>query len=396
MDTDSYLDFPFETDPPEYVDVGPCENSDFEIKELGTTESSLFETFHFIETCVSTFLKPMVTNRGFIQRKLLLYSIEGEYLFVGAMFASPFSVYALKLRFVFIEIRTANASPTPNKQTVMKPLKITILVDDKAPDNLVAEHGFAVWIEAFGRNILFDTGKGTAIVNNADILDIPLDKTNILVLSHGHYDHTGGLLHVVERAPAARIYCHPDVKEHRFIVREKTAKAIGLPEASRSVFDSLFPERVHWITQPHKIGSHIGLTGPVPRATMYEDAGGPFYFDATGMHEDSFEDDMALWISTPKGLIVVVGCCHAGIINTLLYIRHLMNNNARIRAVVGGFHLLASSNTRVEQTVDALLAINPELVVPCHCTGEAPIAVLRRHFENRISIGHAGATFDID
>ena len=110
-------------------------------------------------------------------------------------------------------------------------VKITIVVDNRANEGLLCEHGFSAWIEVPGRRLLFDTGQGAALPTNADKIGIDLRTADIVVLSHGHYDHSGGLPLVITRAPTAEIYAHPAATGLRYAIRDGTAKPIAMPTA---------------------------------------------------------------------------------------------------------------------------------------------------------------------
>ncbi len=272
-------------------------------------------------------------------------------------------------------------------------MKITILVDNRITrPELRAEHGFALWIESEGKCILFDTGQGGALEKNAKILGVDLGKTDIIVLSHGHYDHSGGIAQVLKRAKKAELYCHPGVILPRYSIRDGSATPVQLPQPSLAAIDRLPPPRIHWLQQPLMLSAHVGLSGPIPRETRYEDTGGPFYLDPQGKCRDLLSDDLALWIRTGSGLVVCVGCSHAGLVNTLNHVRHL-NNGQRIRAVIGGFHLVHASSDRLAQTIAALRELEPDMVIPCHCSGEGAVAALRNALGERISSGAAGITY---
>lgn len=271
-------------------------------------------------------------------------------------------------------------------------VKITILVDNRAGDKLIAEHGLSLWIETEGKHILFDTGQGNALETNAKVLGVDLATTDILVLSHGHYDHTGGIAQVLQQAHHAGIYCHSGIVQPRYAIRNGKAKSIQMPQKSMAAIDKLPEQRLHWVQQPLLLSGKIGITGPIPRETAYEDTGGPFYLDPEGKRADPIDDDLALWIRKDDGLIVCVGCSHAGLVNTLNHVRSL-NNGLKIRAVIGGFHLLNASRERLNRTMAALRFLEPEMVVPCHCTGEPAVALLRDVFGERVLPGAAGMTY---
>jgi 7,8-dihydropterin-6-yl-methyl-4-(beta-D-ribofuranosyl)aminobenzene 5'-phosphate synthase len=276
--------------------------------------------------------------------------------------------------------------------TRRNPVKITILVDNNAGQGLRPEHGFSAWVEVAGRRLLFDTGQGPALPGNSASIGVDLTATEILVLSHGHYDHTGGLPLIVESAPRVRVFTHPGVTGPHYAVRDGLARSIGIPEAARLALESLPAESVHWTREPLEIADGVGVTGPIPRLTGYEDPGGPFFLDPAGARADPIADDQALWLRTPRGLVVIVGCGHAGVINSIRYALRL-SGESKAHAVMGGFHLAQASESRLGSTVDALNELDLDLIVPCHCTGDVAAEKLRLAFGDRVVRGAAGATY---
>ncbi len=272
------------------------------------------------------------------------------------------------------------------------PIDITILVDNQAAPGLTAEHGLALWIVAEGRHTLFDTGQGPALPANAGALGVDLRTISQLVLSHGHYDHTGGLAHVLQEAPNVHVYCHPAVVQPRYSKRKEGPKGIHMPGQARSALDRVPEKQLHWASEATFITKAMGLTGPIPRQTPYEDSGGPFFLDPGVRHPDPIEDDMALWIATEDGLVICVGCCHAGIINTIDHIRRV-SGMARIRALIGGLHLVNAGPQRLTKTVDALAAFPIDKVIACHCTGEAAFEALGTTLGDKFVRGEAGGTY---
>ncbi|MDQ7838897.1 MAG: MBL fold metallo-hydrolase [Thermodesulfobacteriota bacterium] len=270
--------------------------------------------------------------------------------------------------------------------------RITILVDNQAAPGLMSEHGLSLWIEAEDKSILFDTGQGSALAANASVLGVDLSEIDILVLSHGHYDHTGGIPQVLKVNEKIEAYCHPGVVQPRYAIRDGTPKPIQMPRESIVAINKLPAQRLHWVSQPLLLSERIGITGPIPRQTSYEDTGGPFFLDPEGRRVDPIDDDFALWIQTEDGLVICVGCCHAGLVNTLNHVRCL-NKGSRVRAVIGGFHLLTASSQRIDQTLAALRSLEPDMVISCHCTGEHAVAALRDALRERVLPGAAGMTY---
>lgn len=269
-------------------------------------------------------------------------------------------------------------------------MAITILVDDQAGGGLTAEHGLALWIEVQGRHILFDTGQGGALLPNARVLGIDLATVDAIVLSHGHYDHAGGLASVLPLAASAQVYHHPAALKERYSLKSVNATPVGMPDASLRALAAVAGDRLHAVSKPTLLWPGIGVTGRIDRDQRFEQRGGEFSDDPAGHRSDAFDDDMALWVVTPQGLLVFTGCGHAGLNNTVR--QSLRQSSAgRLRMVVGGFHLGMADNDRIEKTAGMLASYEPCLVVPCHCTGERAVKALRGQLGDHLMPGVAGS-----
>ena len=274
-------------------------------------------------------------------------------------------------------------------------IKLTILVDNSADDNLSVEHGFSLWIETASQRILFDTGQGPALPGNACALECDLSQTDMLVLSHGHYDHTGGVPHVLNVNPGIPVYCHAGVFLPRYsICTEAGVKLISMPQQSRAALLDLASAQMRWVSAPQLIQPDIGISGPIPRPHAFEGTGGPFFLDPEGHRPDLLEDDQALWIPTDLGLVIIVGCCHSGLLNTVEHIRRVSGID-RIRGIVGGLHLHNASVQRLEKTYRAIADWDVEFIVPCHCTGKDVVSSMLDTFGDKVQRGRGGLTLVI-
>jgi len=273
-------------------------------------------------------------------------------------------------------------------------MRLTILIDNHAEKGNISEHGFSLWIEVGNLRILFDTGQSGAFAANADRLGVDLALADSVVLSHGHYDHSGGIEEAFRRAPGASLYCHPDVTKSRFSVRKGDAKPIGMPAASLAVLEHLPASQVHWVEEAIWLGEEVGITGPIPRIAEFEDTGGPFFLDPEVGRADPIIDDQAVWIPTPLGLVVCTGCAHSGIVNTLNYVRRL-NPDEAIRAVIGGFHLSHASDHRLARTIEAIDRLEPAWIIPCHCTGDHVTDLLAAELGPMVLRSAAGMSLEL-
>ncbi len=263
-------------------------------------------------------------------------------------------------------------------------LSITVLVENTANrGGLLAEHGLAFWIERAGRRILFDTGQGMALAHNADKLGIDLSAVNDVVLSHGHYDHTGGLLAALPDFSRATVYAHGTAFRDRFVRQPRTgARPVRSPIESFDWLKSRVRRAVPTQSRPVELSEGVWLTGQIPRRNDFEDAGGAFYLDQACTQPDNIVDDQALCMDTSDGLVVLLGCAHAGVVNTLDSVCALTGGK-RIHAVLGGMHLSNANEHRLEQTIRKLRDLDVQRIGLAHCTGFAAMARLHHALPER-------------
>lgn len=271
--------------------------------------------------------------------------------------------------------------------------KITVLCENTvtAP-GLLGEHGFAAYIETPDGNILFDTGQGFSLVQNALRLQKELRQVAQVVLSHGHFDHTGGLLAFLGLHGPCDIVAHPDVLGERFrwmlVGKEEKPMSIGIPW--REAYLTTRGARFQWQKEFTQIARNVFVTGEVPRTTDFETGDPKFVIRRNGEWvPDPFLDDYSLVLKTPDGLVILLGCAHAGLINILNY-AIARTGEQRIHAILGGTHLGFSPQPQLERTLEALRKYDLKLVATSHCTGQAPIARLAAEFGKAFGFGHVG------
>ncbi len=273
----------------------------------------------------------------------------------------------------------------------MADVRITILSENTAAsDGLKAEYGLSCWIEADGTCILFDTGMSGAFAENADRLGIDLSQAVHLILSHGHFDHTGGIALALERSPGVIVHLHPDAALPKYLCGAGKSAAIGMPGPSLETIRDR-TRRCLFHTEVTRITEHVFITGPVPR-TSFEKIDQAFTLDPEGRIPDTIQDDQALWIETAEGLVIVLGCAHAGAVNTIGYIVE-KSGRKDVRAVIGGMHLMGADQETIVRTADAVAAFRPGLISPNHCTGDEACAYFRERFPDIYCQSGAGTVF---
>lgn len=245
---------------------------------------------------------------------------------------------------------------------------LTILSENKAVPPLEAEHGLSILLEVQNRKLLFDTGAGLVLPGNCRRLNLDPTDFDGIILSHGHNDHTGGLFHL----PPMQVWHAPGITNAHYSLHPgKPVRQLTMPENCR---ERLKQCKTTVIDSFQEILPGIFLTGPIPR-TSGEDCGGPFFTDPEGKAKDLIPEEQALLL---KEGILIQGCCHAGIINTLEHCKKHAPE-IRVHTILGGLHLLLAKEERLAQTAEYLKNTGVKTLYLFHCTGDHAIDYLKEN-----------------
>jgi 7,8-dihydropterin-6-yl-methyl-4-(beta-D-ribofuranosyl)aminobenzene 5'-phosphate synthase len=283
-------------------------------------------------------------------------------------------------------------------------LEARSLEEGKAPDAPLAEHGFSAMVEIHKGDkvwrLLFDTGlTPTGCVENLRRLGRDPSDVEVIVCSHGHFDHTTGLSGLIERLGRTNlpVVIHPEFWTHRRLAIPGVEPFV-LPTTSRHALEGAGFEIVENRQPSFLFERSVLITGEVDRTTGFE-RGFPIH---EARRDDAWEpdplilDDQALIVNVAgKGLVVLTGCGHAGVINICRYAQRLTGVD-QIHAVIGGFHLNGPLfEPIIEPTIDAFEQLSPDVVVPTHCTGWKAIHAIARRLPDAFIQNSVGTSFEL-
>jgi 7,8-dihydropterin-6-yl-methyl-4-(beta-D-ribofuranosyl)aminobenzene 5'-phosphate synthase len=258
--------------------------------------------------------------------------------------------------------------------------------DGYIKNSVIAEHGFSALVKTTDgdreHTLLFDFGfSPEGVAHNMDALGVDVTKIEELALSHGHMDHTGGQEAVVNKiGKPLKIYLHPFALDNNRYLKFTEDFKLKFPELKSSSLSEKGLEIKASKKPLEMIDGYAAFLGEIPRETSFEQ-GMPLahYKDSSGEHKDDITDDTSLaFVLKDKGLVILTGCAHAGIINTIRQAQKVTGIN-KVHAVIGGFHLGgANMDAVVTPTINELKQIAPDHIIPCHCTGRTAMLAMER------------------
>lgn len=278
-------------------------------------------------------------------------------------------------------------------------MKISILTENTVyKRGFLGEHGLSVLIETEDRRYLFDTGQSNVFLHNAAKLQLSLKELDGVILSHGHYDHCGGMENLPQQDKEIPVYIHQKAFQKKYAENLKTGELryIGLENTEN------WPEwaRLHKLQGGcNEIGAGIYLLSEIPYTTEFEPLPKGFWKDSEQSSSleliaDTMEDEQLLVIEREEGLCVFAGCAHPGIINCLYYVQSIFPN-IHIHSLLAGMHLKGCGRERVQKTILALQELEIDRIIPLHCTGLRAIAAIREALGSCCLLPEAGKQIEL-
>jgi 7,8-dihydropterin-6-yl-methyl-4-(beta-D-ribofuranosyl)aminobenzene 5'-phosphate synthase len=274
-------------------------------------------------------------------------------------------------------------------------VRITTLSENTAQLGFLGEWGLSILVETESSRVLLDTGLSTSAVYNADLMGIDFSTIDAIVLSHAHGDHTGGLRNVLMRArKQVQVIAHPDIWIPKYVVYGELSRYAGIPYVKEDL-ESLGAS-FNLTRKPFKISDDIMTTGEIEMTTDYETIDDRLAVKkGNKMVPDPLADDLAIVVRTTEGFILITGCAHRGIVNTVRQVQELTRGKY-IHTIIGGTHLMVASPERVEKTANGLKELGLQRLGVSHCTGFNASAALAKEFGDIFFLNNAGTQITIE
>ena len=274
---------------------------------------------------------------------------------------------------------------------------VHILTDNRTyKRGMRAEHGLSLLIEHEGSKVLFDAGQSDVWVRNAAAMGLPLSDAAFMVLSHGHYDHAGGLVHAPFQGRGMPLYVHADAfaRKRALNADRRTYRDIGIPDAPEILEQSGF----HIIRTTDRTCPAPGMTllANIPYVHAFEHHPVGFHIETEhGMAADHMRDEQILVVHTRQGLVVIAGCSHPGIINCLTHVARQFPDTP-FDSVIAGMHLGSTGAQRLNETCHRFSEMGIRRLIPLHCTGSDAICAMARRLPDACRPLCAGDSLDLD
>ena len=274
-------------------------------------------------------------------------------------------------------------------------MKFSFLIENKTDNpGVVAEHGLSIYIEAHDKRILFDAGATSLILQNAKNMKVDLASVDYAVISHGHYDHTGGIPAFCEINAKAPVYIHRNAFRKSYgyekgVMDKETCGILWSDEELDAMED-----RIVFTNGPMEITDDIFITGTVPVGEDFQPTERFSYYNEEGeLVEDDLSHEQCLVIREPEGIYIFSGCSHRGVLNALECGKSMFPGE-RVAALIAGTHLYSATEEDRKRVVDEIAGEGLDKVMPVHCTGINAICDLKARLGDKCVVATAGDVFD--
>ncbi|PKM72654.1 MAG: MBL fold hydrolase [Firmicutes bacterium HGW-Firmicutes-16] len=277
-------------------------------------------------------------------------------------------------------------------------MKITALIENKAPEGLKSEHGLCLLAEYGSKTFLLDTGASNTFASNAQKLGVDLAKVDAAVLSHAHFDHSGGYNAFFAANSAAKVYLREGSRELCYVKIGPYKRYVGIP---RGILDK-YADRIIYVSKDKEISEGVWLIGHSTSGLEKRGRLAHLYRKtSSGLVPDDFAHEQSLVFDTADGLVILNSCCHGGADNIVAEVKKALPNH-EVAAIIGGFHLMGVRGTKTlgvkPQEVEDLGRRLPELGVKhtyvCHCTGDPANKILTRVMGENVSYLRTGTVIE--
>ncbi len=276
----------------------------------------------------------------------------------------------------------------------MSTAKVTVLIENTSADSaFLSQHGLSIWLEIDGERILIDTGQDNSFIENAKRMNISVDTASKLILTHGHYDHTGGVPALLKTGAKPEVIIHSKAWGERISCpRDAPPHSIGIPWSKSLLDDNNICCMLS--DECHRISPNLWCTGTIPNCMgispikQFQRRNGDFW------QTDNFNDEQAVVISTESGLVIITGCCHSGVINTIIAAQ-LSTGISHIYAIIGGLHLSNRAEDEIIQMAHDLQSFNIQNYWVNHCTGQKGLDILRNEIGKNVTWAGTGDKFEL-
>ena len=269
----------------------------------------------------------------------------------------------------------------------MKKLKLSVVCENTvgSPLPFIGEHGLSFLIEE-ASNTLYDTGQGLGLLNNMKLMGKDPDGIDRVIISHGHYDHTGGLMGMLKaRKTGLEVFCHPEAFIPKIALYEMPGNNLEVPigfQFSRQEYENAGAV-FNWISGWGKLTESVSYIADISRPEGWRTWDVRLKRKNDGsVEEDPFNDDLSLMLDTESGPVVLLGCAHAGIVEILEDIVS-KSGHSKLHAVIGGTHLESASDEYLNKSIEVLEKYDVALIGTSHCTGFKRSSTLAAHFKEK-------------